>query len=83
MPKARDRPTTYTTSAMQGSSSDEVFAVPGGSDRIVERERPSSLPPIPPTPLSAVPSSSDLASAGGAEKNSATPVNSHVSDPPA
>ena len=74
--------TTRPTSAMQVSSSDEVFLAPGGNSSIAVLERPSPVPPIAMMPVSAVSSSSDAASAGGTQKNSATPVNSATLDPP-
>ena len=72
---------TRPTSAMQVSSSDEAFVAPGGNNGIGVIERPSPLPPVPTTPASAVSSSSDDASAGGAHKNSETPLNSPMNDP--
>ena len=75
--------TTRPTSAMQVSSSDKAFVAPGGNNGIGAIEHPSPLPPIPTTPVSAVSSSIDDASAGGAQKNSETPMNSPMNDPPA
>ena len=54
------------------SSSDEAFVAPGGNNGIGVIDQPSPLPPVPTTPVSAVSSSSDDASAGGAQKNSET-----------
>ena len=51
------------TSAMQVSSSGEVFATPGGNDGMGVLERPSPLPSRPTTPASAVSGSSEDASA--------------------
>ena len=56
---------------------------PGGNSSIGVLERPSPVPPIASTPVSAVSSSSDDPSAGGALKNSGAPVNSATLDPPA
>ena len=83
LPTGVEGDTMRPTSAMQVSSSDHVFPAPAGNDGIGVVERPSPLPPVSWTPGSAVSSSSDDASAAGARKNSATPVNPPVIDPPA
>ena len=65
------------------SSSDEAYIDRRGNNGIGVIDRPSPLPPVSTTPASAVSCSSDEASAAGTRKNSATPVNSPVDDPPA
>ena len=81
-PNGLDGHTTSPTSAMQVSSSHDVFPAPGWNDGIDLQERPSPLPPIPTTPVSAGSSSSDDSSSHGPECNSASPVNSPEIDPP-
>ena len=75
--------TTRPTSAMQVGSSDEVFLAPGrNNDGIGVLERPSSLPPVATAPVSGVTSSSDEASVGGTQKDSATPMPTSMNDLP-
>ena len=82
VPTGVEGDTTRPTSAMQVSSSDEAFVAPGGNNGVGVIEHPGPLPPVQTTPASAVSSSSDDVSAGGALKNSETPLNSPMNDPP-
>ena len=81
-PNGVEGDTTRPTSAMQVSSSDEVLVAPERNSSIGLLERSSPVRPIAATTMRAVSSSSDDASAGGAQKNSATPVNSLTLEPP-
>ena len=71
--------TKRPTSAMQLSSSDEVFLAPGRNDVL---ERRSPVPRISSTSTSAGSRSSYDASDGGAQQDSATSLNSPTLEPP-
>ena len=65
--------TTGRTSEMQVCSSDEALLAPVRNNDVGVIEHTSPLPPVTKTLVSAVSSSSDVASAGGAQKNFETP----------